>query len=943
MLRAKTGIRCFQRLSILNSLKIYNQSLIRSKSISATPLNLHCIVNKNHKQSQIKAVSALIEDPETKLTIEEQRLANQVYPTLYIGDYVEVFVGSQYSGIIVEQQKIAGRQQRFSVLLRNGKTINCRTSNIAFYVSDFISTENVTKYLRQPINIDRTATAMDFIPTELMRAINAYQQTVKFRKGVAIRQLDNLYSNALNQLILKQENKSNDLSDASTSITLNELASLAFNTDHPTTIDRHATFLYLVASNLHFKPDNNILNTDEWIVRPSNDSAVIEKMANWIRTKDDNYTGFLKRANQYIDFYKSNVNEYTGTIPQPKIDEIKKLKFTNNDSTFINFIIDWIKIPKVILESPHEVFGPTILKGLQCYDDLYVDRTLAATFLKQIGVFQPWDNIGLAEESKNIHPFTWSKKAEQDEKKMDTFTDMFLNGNQQQWEKNGFYGMDPCDALRHDFKDLPVYTIDDPSAKEIDDGISVEHIPGTNNEKDKTWLHIHIADPTAYVPPNHELANIMSDRIQTLYLPEQHFPMLPETLSSQTFSLGSSARMIGNGSQYAFTFSALLDDQGDIKEYKVRPSLVRNVIKLHYDDVDQMLKDDVSLNIKMDDTTIDFNATYIHPNNHDYNNDGFNQSTSHDLITSKVKEDLIDLCQLAQLHNKQRIKNGALNFIRPNPTISLKPEPLDLPQFSFDPNVLKYASDIPTIKLSLDKSAVSISRSFVAEMMILGGRVVSRYAQENNITLPFRTQQWNPTQENIKNEILMARDQETGILSLNQLLKYITSLPPAGLTTEFGKPHASMGIVDGYCKATSPLRRYMDMIIHWQLKAHLTKQKKLPFDKSLLDQLGPYIESREKQMMKLQQRALQYWVLSLMQRLENDNTVWRCMIQEQNRIARTKLGGSMEAATATILELGIRARVDHLKHEVQVGDILKTRVSEINPLLGIINLVPIQQ
>lgn len=573
-------------------------------------------------------------------------------------------------------------------MLRNGKTITCRTSNIAFYVSDFISSAEVTKYLRQPINVDRTANTMDFIPTEFMRAIHNYQQTVRFRKGTAIRQLDNLYSNALNQIILREGKKTKDnLSDTS-SITLNELASFAFNTNQPTTLDRHATFLYLVSSNLHFKPDNNILNTDEWIVRPNNDAVLIEKVTNWIRTKDDNYTGFLKRANKLIDFYKSNVNEYTGTLPQPKIDEIKKrIEFTDNDMIFINFIIDWIKIPKVILESPHEVFGPTILKGLQCYDNLYVDRTLAATFLKQIGVFKPWDNIGLVEESKNIYPFTWSTKAEQYEKKMNAFTDMFLNGNQQLWEKNGFYATDPCDSLRHDFEDLPVYTIDDPSAKEIDDGISIEHIPGTNNEKDKTWLHIHIADPTAYVPPNHELANIMNDRIQTLYLPEQHFPMLPQTLSSQTFSLGSSARMIGNGSQYAFTFSALLDDQGDIKECKVRPSLVRNVIKLYYNDVDEMLKNDVSLNTKLD-ATIDFNLTYTHPkknNDHDHNNNTLNQSTSHHLINSKVKEDLIDIHRLTQLHNKQRIKKGALNFIRPNPSISLEPEPFQKEPF---PNLM---------------------------------------------------------------------------------------------------------------------------------------------------------------------------------------------------------------------------------------------------------------
>ncbi|CAO3608237.1 unnamed protein product [Cunninghamella echinulata] len=913
MLRAKTGIRYWQCLARVNNLKN-------------------------------KVVSALIEDPETKLTFEEQKLINQVPPTLYIGDYVEVFLGSQYSGIIVEQYKIGGRQQRLTVVLRNGKTINCLTNDIAFYISDFVSSDEVTQHLRVPVKMDRHAEKMDYIPTEYIRAIHTYQQTVRFKKGTAIRQLNQLYNYSLGNAGFKKQQEENI--EMNTVVTLDQLASFAFDTKQPSSLDRHVTFLYLVANNTHYKPDNQLLNTDQWIVRPLEEVEVIEKVIDWIRTKDINYTGFLKRATNMINIYQSNVNENNGTLPQHKIDELQRdFTFTKNDRILINFIIDWIKIPKVILQSPHEVFGPTILKGLHCYNDLFVDRTLAATFLKQIGAFRPWDNIGLAEEAKIIHPFTWSTKAEQDEKKMNNFTKMFLDDKRQQLESNGFYATDPCDSLRHDFGDLPVYTIDDPSAKEIDDGISVEHIPGTNNKKDKTWLHIHIADPTAYIPPYHELGKIMSDRIQTLYLPERHFPMLPETLSSTAFSLGSSAKMVGNGSQYAFTFSALLDEQGELVVCKVRPSLVRNVIKLHYNDVDEMLKNDITPTIKTG-TSIDLNISYTHPkiNNNNSNNEIIKSTSSH-LITSAVKEDLIDIYKLTQLHSKQRIKNGALNFIRPSPVISLQPEPLDLPQFSFD-NVLRYASELPTINLSLDKSMTSIARSMVAEMMILGGRTVSRYAQENNIPLPFRTQQWSNgdsgNNSKAQQRILAERDPETGILSFDQLLKHVTSLPAAGLTTEPGQPHASMGILDGYCKATSPLRRYMDMIIHWQLKAHLLKQQHLPFDKQLLNRLGPYIESREKQMMRLQQRALQYWVLTLMQRLEHDdNMIWRCMVHEKNRLATTKLSKTMAAASGTILELGIRGRLDNLKQDVDIGDILNVRVSNINLFTGNVNLEPI--
>lgn len=771
---------------------------------------------------------------------------------------------------------------------------------------------------------------MDFIPTEYMRALQTYTRTIKMEKGAAIRQLDRMYSHFTTSTATPD------------SATLEELARYVFDTTQPTPMNKHATFLYLVTNNVHFIPDSNVLRTTMWNLRPQEEVEPINQIIHWIRTRDLKFTGFLERANALVDFYRTHADEHLGTISKNAIDDIKsKVKLTSTDKLFVNFIVDWIKMPKVNIDSPHEVFCPAILKGLHCYDSLFVDQSLAITFLKQIGMFRPWDNVGLVEDAALARPFLWSKDSENYNTAMGNYATMFMNKDQQQWKKAGFYATDPSDSIRHDFGDLPVYTVDDPTAKEIDDGISVEHIPSSKNAKSKTWLHIHIADPTAYVPPSHTLASIMADRLQTLYLPERHYPMLPQDLSSHTFSLGSTANVVRNGSQYAFTFSVMLDDHGNFLDWKVRPSFVRNVIKLTYDDVDAFFVSKMGSSVMTNpDPLVDVSRSYSHPQQHRSQHKQSSPPPSPHNIPEKAQSDLLDIFHLTQQHSQQRIRNGAINFMRPSPTITLTPSPLDLPPMTFDDG-LQYASDLPSIDLTLDQSAISPARKMIAEMMVMGGRTVSQYARDHGVVLPFRRQTWQPSQLEAKEAMMAHRDPTTGMLPFRDLLRHMASLPSAELTTTSNQPHALMGITDGYCKATSPLRRYMDMIIHWQLKAHLLGEKP-PFDQTAINTLGPRIERREKQMSMLQNRSLQFWVLSLVQRLEHDHAMtWTCMVHEKGRLATTQLGGSMTAASATILELGIRGRVQNLKDAVDVGDILNVRVDSIDPRLGMVNLVAV--
>ena len=136
----------------------------------------------------------------------------------------------------------------------------------------------------------------------------------------------------------------------------------------------------------------------------------------------------------------------------------------------------------------------------------------------------------------------------------------------------------------------------------------------------------------------------------------------------------------------------------------------------------------------------------------------------------------------------------------------------------------------------------------VAELMILAGRVAAKFAYDRTIALPFRIQE-PPNfdmQQVDDSEVLpstlpnlSAKDAtnkraiwdavraqvnlQTGELSTTYYDEVRYMMNPA-LMSATPRPHGSLGIADefGYSRVTSPIRRYVDMLIHWQLKAALT-------------------------------------------------------------------------------------------------------------------------
>ena len=96
------------------------------------------------------------------------------------------------------------------------------------------------------------------------------------------------------------------------------------------------------------------------------------------------------------------------------------------------------------------------------------------------------------------------------------------------------------DESRRDLTDLDVFTIDEASTVDIDDGLSLRLTEGGYE------VGVHIVDAAALVPVGGALDKAARQRMTSLYLPENTLPMLPRPLSESRGSLsqGSSRRAV---------------------------------------------------------------------------------------------------------------------------------------------------------------------------------------------------------------------------------------------------------------------------------------------------------------------------------------------------------------------------------------------------------------
>jgi exoribonuclease-2 len=348
------------------------------------------------------------------------------------------------------------------------------------------------------------------------------------------------------------------------------------------------------------------------------------------------------------------------------------------------------------------------------------------------------------------------------------------------------------DSERLDLTHLKVYTIDDESTTEIDDGLSWEAL---EDGREKVW--IHIADPTRWLIPEDELDLEARKRGSTVYLPTGMVPMFPEVLATGPMSL------VQGKVCCALSFGVVLDQSGEVAEYSIHASCIKPTYRLTYADVDEMLE-----------------------------------------LGVQAESEIAAIAKWSKQRRGWRYAQGAISINMPEATIKVKGKGEDI---------------------SIDLLDDSSSRQVVAEMMILAGEVAARYGQEHNIPLPFRGQPQPelPPDE----ELLLLPPGFVRACAMRRCMpKSEMSITPLR--------HAGLGL-NTYTQATSPIRRYSDLLTHFQLKAHLRGQTP-PFSADQLREVMSNVTSTTQEVTMVERQTNRYWSLEYLRR--HPDEIWQTVV-----------------------------------------------------------------
>ncbi|NUN63810.1 VacB/RNase II family 3'-5' exoribonuclease [Pseudanabaena biceps] len=400
---------------------------------------------------------------------------------------------------------------------------------------------------------------------------------------------------------------------------------------------------------------------------------------------------------------------------------------------------------------------------------------------------------------------------------------------------------DHIQHLRRDLTHLHVYTIDDISTTEIDDGLSIETLA---DGRKRIW--VHIADPTRWLDPDSALDKDARKRGTSIYLPTGVIPMFPMDLATGPMSL------IESKVCYALSFAVDLDEVGAVSDYEIVASLVKPNYRLTYEDVEEMLQ-------------------------------------------LGVEDDLDRLADFARLRKKWRVDQGAIEIHLPDTSIKV-----DSPNGD---------------RLSLDLMEDTFSRQLVAEMMILAGEIAAKFAQTNSIPIPYRYQEQPelPPLDTLMQlpsgpvrEFAICRCMTKGSLGL------------------YASRHSGLGL-DAYAQVTSPIRRYSDLLAHWQIKAFL-REESLPFTAEMLTAILQAIEPAIWDANQVEKQSVRYWSLEYLRR--NKEVVWEALMLDWLR-------ENEKLALVLIEDLGLKLPM-RISRQIQVGDNLRIKTAEVDPRKDVI-------
>ncbi|MCC5832266.1 MAG: VacB/RNase II family 3'-5' exoribonuclease [Chlamydiales bacterium] len=313
---------------------------------------------------------------------------------------------------------------------------------------------------------------------------------------------------------------------------------------------------------------------------------------------------------------------------------------------------------------------------------------------------------------------------------------------------------------REDLRKLECITIDPDTAKDFDDALSLR-----KDNRGNYHLGVHIADVSYYVKPGTFLDKEARLRCNSIYFPGTVLPMLPHELSSHLCSLKPKVNRL------AVSVLMVLDRDGELKSYRIARSVIQSKKRFTYKEAKEVL-------------------------------DRKKKSPYR-----KQLELMVELCR----HLKRlRAQRGSIEFALPDTAIQV---------------------DEKGMPKRIEIVEYDITHQLVEEFMLKANEIVATHLSKEGKPLAYRVHE-EPNPENIKEFAAVATAlgfplsdrPDAGELqalfdqaresSFGQFLatQFIRSMKLASYSTE-NVGHYGLGL-EYYTHFTSPIRRYIDLIVH---------------------------------------------------------------------------------------------------------------------------------
>lgn len=627
-------------------------------------------------------------------------------------------------------------------------------------------------------------------------------------------------------------------------VTVPQAAELISNPQNMDYYNLLATHRYLMNHSIEFIPHFTSHRTVQiWSVRPQSHVNKLVAVRDLIHQSSPAIDSFVSKARMIMVANRKRFVESWNESPTQELNT--DVRYTQEDRLIIDVLHHSLHRRRDIGADPYSLVVTTILKKLEVAE--IINNAVLRQVLIDLGHLAPWDDLASrwSELDLDHTPEDKSARVIAENQIVKTNLANMAEANPRNNTPLGpedLYLRDPVEHLRHDFGDLPVYVVDDVGAEELDDGLSIELIP---SEPGAVWIHVHVADPTAVIPPTHIFAQEARKMGFTAYFAHRTWPMLPKSLTLSKLSLGANSR--SGHPERVLTFSFRLDALGNMVDHRVRAALVRNVITVDYDSVDRLL-----------------GLVRGHECFRPFDPPGHSSTLPVANLSAEHVDNLRSITEAISRHRQRNLASSNHFYTSlPKAKITICPKPLiGTPIDCPDPYRFR---GFPSLTYEVVRQQMQSfgARMIVSECMKAACRVASRWSSEHGVPMLRRSSK-PPVclgDRQAVQKLLAMRDPD-GHVDFYAVQKSKLFIPPVEHTLE-PTMHWSMGIPDreGYIRVTSPLRRYNDLIAHWQIKHALLNPgtNTSLFSPAWLKEYAPEIKKKEKEYKQAERLHFDFW------------------------------------------------------------------------------------